>query len=272
MWSGGLTRWARWPGLSRPPMAIGIVAVGLLLQPLLLCADPIEVRYPEGSTRGFLVLRAAGGKILAAGDLEQKVEGEKVQSRISFHFRDGSLDEETVIFTQRQVFRVLSDHHIQKGPSFPHPLDLMIDATSGQVTLRTSDNGKEKVDQEHLDLPPDLANGILPIIVQNLKPDTPEIKLSFVAAGQKPRLIKLSIKPQGQQTFHLAWFSHQAVKFDMKFELGGVAAVAAPLLGKQPPDFYFWVLDGEAPAFLKSEGPLYEEGPIWTIQLASPVW
>lgn len=33
-----------------------------------------------------------------------------------------------------------------------------------------------------------------------------------------------------------------------------------------------WILEGEAPAFVKSEGPLYLGGPIWRIELTNPVW
>jgi len=40
-------------------------------------------------------------------------------------------------------------------------------------------------------------------------------------------------------------------------------------MGKQPADTHVWVLGGEAPAFVKAEGPLYVGGPIWRIQLAS---
>jgi hypothetical protein len=46
----------------------------------------------------------------------------------------------------------------------------------------------------------------------------------------------------------------------------------APLIGKQPPDIQIWIIGGEAPAFVKEEGILYQGGPIWTIQLTSPVW
>jgi hypothetical protein len=35
---------------------------------------------------------------------------------------------------------------------------------------------------------------------------------------------------------------------------------------------HVWILGGEAPAFVKLEGPLYFGGPIWRIELASPVW
>ena len=42
--------------------------------------------------------------------------------------------------------------------------------------------------------------------------------------------------------------------------------------GEQPQDSHVWILGGETPAFVKSEGPLYPEGPSWRIELASPVW
>jgi hypothetical protein len=46
----------------------------------------------------------------------------------------------------------------------------------------------------------------------------------------------------------------------------------APLIGKQPANSQIWIIGGEAPAFVKEEGPLYEGGPIWTIQLTTPIW
>ena len=63
-----------------------------------------------------------------------------------------------------------------------------------------------------------------------------------------------------------------ASRFEIKVELGGVAGVVAPVVGKQPPDSHIWILGGEAPALLKSEAPLYAEGPLWRIELASPTW
>ena len=58
----------------------------------------------------------------------------------------------------------------------------------------------------------------------------------------------------------------------MKVEIGGAAGIVAPLVGKQPPDVHIWILGGEAPVFLKEEGPLYGGGPIWRIEQVSPVW
>src|SRR5436305_14190111 len=107
----------------------------ILLQPGSLSAESIPVRYPEGTVHGFLALRTLEGKLLAAGNLTEVIQGNQVVSRLVFRFRDGSVDEDTTIFSQRGTFRLISDHHIQKGPSFPNPTDVLIEAATGQVTV-----------------------------------------------------------------------------------------------------------------------------------------
>jgi hypothetical protein len=236
-------------------------------------AEPIPVRHVEGTVHGFLALRAEGGSALAVGDLFQVVRGDKVTSRLLFRFKDGSVDDETTVFSQRGNFQLITDHHIQKGASFPHPLDLSIDARSGQVTVRsTGKNGKEEVKNEHLDLPPDLANGLITFIVKNIRPDAPETKVSMIVPTPKPRLVKLAVSPTGEESFSLLGSPRKALHYDIKIELGGVAGVVAPVIGKQPPDIQIWIVGGQAPAFVREEGALYEGGPIWRIQLTSPVW
>ena len=64
----------------------------------------------------------------------------------------------------------------------------------------------------------------------------------------------------------------QRAPAEIKFELGGVAGLVAPLIGKQPPEIQIWILGGEVPAFVREEGPRYYGGPILSIQLAAPVW
>ena len=245
----------------------------ILLLALLLPAEPVVVRHREGTVHGFLTLSTIEGKLLAAGNLIQTIRGDQVLSRLVFRFRDGSVDDEIAIFTQRGSLRLVSDHHIQKGPAFPHPTDVLITVSTGQVTVRfTDDKGHEKVEMEHLDLPPDLANGIVLHILKNIRPEASETKVSYVAVTPKPRLVKLSIVPQGQETFLIAGAASKAVRFSIKAELGGITGAIAQLLGKQPADTNVWVASGEAPTFVKMEGPLYLGGPVWTIQLTSPVW
>lgn len=250
----------------------GLLVGVSLLRSGALQAEPVAVRYLEGTVHGFLVLRTMDGKALAAGDLTQIVQGDRLVARLTFRFKDGSVDDETTVFSQRRNFRLLSDRHVQKGPSFPHPMDVSVDASKGQVTVHYSDGGKDKVETERLDLPPDLANGLLLNLLKNLPADAAETKVSYVAATPKPRLVKLAITPQGEETFWTAGARHKATRYNVKVELGGLTGVVAPLIGKQPKDIQVWVLRGTAPAFVRMEGQLYQGGPVWRIELTSPVW
>jgi hypothetical protein len=227
----------------------------------------------EGLVHGFLTLSTLDGKTVAVGDLNQVAHGERVTNHLVFHFKDGSLRDETTIFSQRRNFRLVSYHLVQKGPAFQHPMEVSIDGSTGQVTIRsTDDDGKEKVETDGLDLPPDVANGMVLTLLKNIRSDAPQTKVSMVAATPKPRLVKLAITPQGEEPFSVGGANRKATHYVVKVEIGGAAGLVAPLLGKQPPDIHVWILGGEAPAFVKSEGPLYFGGPIWRIELVSPVW
>jgi hypothetical protein len=235
--------------------------------------QPMPVRYVEGTLHGFLSLRGQDGRVIAAGELSQVAHGSQVTARLTFHFRDGSLDDETTVFSQRGSFRLIRDHHVQQGPSFPRPLDWTIDVAGGVVTSRSKGkDGKDEVKTDHMRLPPDLANGLLSVVVKNLRADAAETKVSMVVATPKPRLVTLAISPLGEDPFTLAGSEHKARHYQIKIKLGGVAGVVAPIVGKQPPDIQMWVYGGDAPSFMKEVGPLFDDGPIWTMQLASPEW
>ncbi len=236
-------------------------------------AEPIPVRHMEGTIRGFLALRSKEGRVLAVGDLFQVARHDRVTARLLLRFKDGSIDDETAVFSQRGRFQLITDHHIQKGPSFPQPMDLSIDVPNGQIAVRSTGNdGKDEVKSEHMDLPPDLANGLILLIAKNVRPETPETKVSMVVATPKPRLVKVVISPHGEEPFSLAGSHRKAMRFVLKIELGGLAGIVAPMIGKAPPEIQIWIIDGIAPAFVREEGPLYQGGPIWTIELTSPVW
>ena len=232
-----------------------------------LNADPVPVRHPQGSAHGFLALKTLDGKAIAIGDATQVVDGDRVISRVIFHFRDGSIDDDLTVFSQRGVFRLISDHHVQRGPSFPKPIDVLIQASTGQITSHSAEG---RIRRDHLDLPPDVSNGLPPNLLMNVLPSTPETKLSFVTPTQKPRLIHVSIKPVGEVPFTIGGIKRAAVDFLLHVELGGISGLVAPLIGKQPADYHIWILAGTSPAFIREEGQLYEGGPIWRIEQISP--
>jgi hypothetical protein len=254
-------------------MRAAILGVVLLLQIGPVQGEPVPVRYPEGVTHGFLVLRTLQGKDVADGNLSQFVRGDRVTRRLVFHFRDGSIQDETVVFSQRRTFRLLSDRLVQKGPSFPHPIDITINGVSGQVKVRyTDDDGKEKLADERLALPADVANGLLPTLLRNVPRDVPSITVSLVVATPKPQLVKLEVSPEGEDTFSNGGLKLKATRYVVKVKIGGVAGLVAPLLDLQPPDSHIWGLGGDAPSFVKAETPFFSRGPVWRIEFASLSW
>jgi hypothetical protein len=221
---------------------------------------------------GYLALRTLDGKTVAAGDLYQIARGDRVRARLVFRFRDGSLQEETAEFSQRKAFKLIRYHLVQKGPSFAQEMDVTIDVAKGDVSVRTVEKGEPKTYAEHLDLPDDLANGIVSTVMKNANPEAPETTLSLLVASPKPRVVKLHLVPMRQETFLVAGSPRKAVHYVIKIEIGGLAGVVAPLVGKDPPDAHLWVQYGEAPAFVKSEAPLAFGGPALRVELVGGGW
>ena len=234
-------------------------------------AEPVDVRYPEGVVHGLLVVRDLQDQTLGSGDLFQVPRGDRLTSRMVLSFKDGSVHDETVVFTQKRRFRLLSYKLVQKGPSFPHPMEVTFEG-GGPVTVKhTNDHGEEKTETERLEIPPDVANGLVPIMLKNVRADALP-KVSFVAATPKPLLVKLAVSSAGDDSFSVAGQAHKAHHYVLKVEIGGLKGVLADVLGKEPPDTHVWIASGEAPGFIRSEGPLAMGGAIWRIDLAEAKW
>jgi hypothetical protein len=256
----------------RAPRFLRLLVFALLLQTVALAA-PVAVRRAQGLLRGFLVLSSTDGMPLAEGDLSQGAAGDRVTTRMVFHFKDGSLYDETVVFSQRGTLQVQTYHLVQKGPSFNPQMNLSFDTSSGMVKVQsTGKDGKEQVINDHVDLPPDVANGLISTVLLNIQPATPLTTVSFVATTPKPMVVKLNVTPQGKDPFSVGSVKLMAAHYVVKVEIGGIKGVLAELLKKTPPDIHVWIAEGDAPVVVKIEGPLFYGGPIWRIQLASPVW
>src|SRR5215470_7785938 len=155
------------------PLQFFLTTVAFLLLPAVdvdLIAEQIPVRHIEGTTLGFLEIHDEGGTPIAYGDLQQVIKKAYVMEDLKFRFKDGSFYEEITKFTQRGVFQLLSNQVVQRGPSFKKQLESLVDVRTGTVTVRSIKNGKEKKVTKHLEIPPDVANGLLLIIAKNLDP------------------------------------------------------------------------------------------------------
>jgi hypothetical protein len=123
-----------------------------------------------------------------------------------------------------------------------------------------------------MELPPDLANGIVGKLLINARPDAMPQSFSYLAATPAPRLVKLLVRESGRDQFVVGSSTRAATRYVLEVEIGGVAGVLAPVFGKQPPDSYVWIAREDVPAFVRAQQPLYAGGPLWTVELAGPVW
>jgi hypothetical protein len=250
-----------------------LVRSGILLPASIMIGDQVPVRHMEGRIHGFLVLRDLEDKVLASGSLIQTSIGTRVTTELSFRFKDDSVHQETTVFSQRRTFQLLTYRLVQKGPAFKRPINMSLNASTGQVTIQYSDDdGKEKTITDRLKMPADLANGLVPTLLGDIDPKAQKATLSMLVATPKPRLVKLEISPAGEDSFSVGGAPAKAMRYVVRVDIGGISGVIAPIIGKQPPDTQVWMAGGPAPGFLKSEGPLFQDGPIWRIELSSPVW
>lgn len=203
-------------------------------------AEPVAVRHPERDARSRLRLTTLTGEVLADGVLAQTVSGIEVTQRATFTFKDGSVHEETVVFTQQGYFRMVSDHLVQQGPAFPRAVDLRIDGAKA---------------------PADIANGVLVTLLKNVTRERPFTRVSWMAATAKPRMVTLETTSATRDTLN----GRAVTRYRLHVNIGGMSGFLAPLAGKQPPDIHIWIEEGPVPAFVRSEQPLYVGGPVWRI-------
>jgi hypothetical protein len=167
-----------------------------------------------------------------------------------------------VVFSQRDTFTLISYQLVQKGPSFPESIEATIDRESGRYEVRYK--GDEEATEEVLlgkvELPSDVYNGLLCMLMKNMPAGTAST-VHIIAFTPKPRLVEMLLTPAGDETVMIGEVAVPATRFLIKPQLG----LFASLLVTDLPDMKVWILGGEAPAFLKFEGPLFLMGPIWRI-------
>jgi len=210
-----------------------------------------------------MVARSEDGKTIASGEFSQVVQGNQVTMRLTYRFVDGSIDDEATTYTQQGTFRLVRNHHMEKGPFFRKPIDFTVEDATGIVTNSTTDkNGKIHVESKHMHLPDDLANGIVGTLLLNVPQNTAPFRVGMLAPVGGGRLIRLLISPEDEQTVHLAGQTFKAEVFRIHPELGGIVRLIARLLGLQPNDVMVWVLEGDEPAVAVIVGQLGGYGPV----------
>ena len=239
-----------------------------------LFAQPVEVLYPEGVSEGFVTLTTLDGKKLADGELSQVTTGaDRLASRLTFRFADGSLYDEIVTFSQKKHLTLLSYQLTQRGPAFPEPLTISLNGETGQYQVKQHEKAAdEKMISGHIGLPPDVYNGLTITVLKNLRGKT-GTSIHMVVFNPEPKLYEVDLlRLEEEDTSNRTRKDTKAtaVHYILKPRLGWFLGALAALVGRTPPEYHFWLIKKDAPAFVRFEGSLYPRGPSWRIEQVSP--
>ena len=254
-------------------LALGFVAFGTGAisherdKPLV--SSTVPVKFTEGTVHGFLELTTDAGALLAHGDQLQVAKNGGISSRMVFHLAKGSLFEESVTYTQKDVFTMQTYHLVQIGPAFDEDLDATLSRTGSYVVrIKSHKDGREQEYAGSLALPGDVYNGMIGTIAKNISSQE-STTIHVVAFMPEPRIIAVELVPSGAETVKIGGHEEAAVNFTIKPKLGVFLHVGAKLAGKLPADSHVVIITDDVPAFVRSEGPMYS-GPVWRLALTSP--
>jgi hypothetical protein len=243
----------------------------LLLAATAVEATPVRVRLTEGNTRGFLVVRSAGGEPIGRGELRQRPDGGTIESRLALTFRDGSVHDEVTTFSQRGVFRLEAYRLVQRGPSFPGA-EIAFDRKSGRYQARARDrDGAEQTASGALEMPPDLYNGMALVLLKNL-PAGERATVQMAAFTPGARLIRMVLGAEGEERVRFAGAPVAVTRYLVNLEIGGLTGLLASMVGMNPPDLRYWLVPGEVPAFVRFEGAMFLNGPVWRVEMVAAEW
>jgi hypothetical protein len=223
--------------------------------------EPVRVRFTEGVARGFPVIRDLNGQVLAHGDFAQVVRDNLVENRMIFRFKDGSLYDETTVFSQTGTFALARYEITQQGPSFPETLYASVDRETRRVYVRyrESSDSPEEVFERRMELPADLYNGMFSVLLKNLDPG--RFSVALLAFTPRPTIVKIELSAAAEEAVQVGDSPRATRRWTLRPQLG----LLASMLVSDLPDARFWILSGGVPAFVRFEGPLYFMGPVWRI-------
>src|SRR5439155_8066211 len=185
------------------------------------------------------------------GELIEVVRGREAESRMVFYFKDKSVLDETVVFTQQRVLTMQSYRLVQRGPAFTEDVEISLERASGKYRVKTKahKDGREAVLEGTLELPPDVYNGLALTIVKNLPKGASET-VHYVAFTPTPRLIQLELAPAGEDKVVTGELAKTTTHYVLRPRLGSWLKLFATLLGRVPPDSHAWIVNDEVPAFV----------------------
>lgn len=234
-------------------------------------AKPVEVQLKEGVTQGYIKVSVPGGETIAEGEVSQVAAGaERIVGRMLLRFHDGSRYDETVIFSQNRTFKLLRYSVAQKGPSFPDEFHFDLDGATGAYTITEGHNPKEHSPRTgKMELPSDVYNGMTVTLLKNL-PESGQVSFHMMSVGPDPALYPVVVRAKDVEAVKTGDRKGEALHYTLQPTVGWFTRSLAWLFSETIPEYNFWLIKHDVPAFARFEGPLYPGGPVWRIEQISP--
>ncbi len=251
---------------------MSLFCVVLLSTTSVANAEPVPVRFPEGTTHAYLSLKTVEGRQIAQGELIQTVRGKTINARLLFRFKDGSLHDERVTYSQHRIFRMEKYHLVQTGETFPTQQEVTLNRKSQRFSFRSWVKGETTISREGIfPLPDDAYNGMLVTLLKNLRPGKSHT-VHYVAFTPQPKLYPVQLRPTQHLTVQMGPSPKPVTLFKLKPTIGLITRLVGTLFGKLPLEFHYhvWFYTDDIPVFAAFEGPLYVNGPTWRIEQKLP--
>ncbi len=120
-------------------------------------------------------------------------------------------------------------------------------------------------------MPADLYNGMALMLLKNL-PGGAGATVHMAVFTPEPRLIEMEWSWEGEDEVLLGGRAMKTMCSLVKLKIGGLTGVIASLVGKSPPDLRYWLVTGDVPAFVRFEGAMFLNGPVWRLELTTVEW
>ena len=238
----------------------------VLLLAASVSAPGIPTRWPEGTLRGFPIVRAMDGRAIADGALTQVIEEGKLRAEGTYEFRDGRQIREVTLFEQHPRLRQLSwSWEERRGGELLR--SYAVDLTTGQATVRKRNGDSWDTWDDHLDGTAGAYVGVgFMYAIKNLteRLDNGEkIELTAVVFTAKPRTVTVTVSRDQLGELTMAGRKLPAERYVIHPEVPWIARLFV-----KAPDQYLWFYRPSPPMFLRADIPLAEPSdPMIRIEL-----
>jgi len=233
-----------------------------------LPAQAVPLRWPEGTLRGFPVVRDASGRQIANGTLTQWIEDGKLHVTGTYDFEDGRVvEEQTVLQQHPELAQLRWSWEERKGTEVLRSYSIDFITGHAVVHKRGEDDREDQLDDARKPGHAFAGVGFM-YAVKNLIPDLEkggEIELTAVAFTPKPRTVTVSVRRDQEGSLAMGGRTLGAERFVVHPQIP--LAFIAKLFVKAP-DQYLWFYRPSPPAFLRADIPLAEPSdPIIRIEV-----